>query len=123
MHLKKMEFSNPSRPFPCTLCKRAFKSKQFLQRHMTSHSDAREFSCQFCEKSYKYKKGLNRHVKKVHSLCDFSKNKSLRKSFKVEDFLDLQEKDKYVPKKLFDPATGKEIEILFTWRHRGVVLD
>lgn len=118
-----MEFSNISRPYPCSLCQLAFKSKQFLQRHMTSHSDSRNFICQFCEKTYKYKKGLNRHIKKFHNLCMFDKNKPLRKHFKVEDYLDLNEQDKFTPKKIFDHSLGKEIEILFTWHIRGVILD
>lgn len=118
-----MEFSIPTRPFPCQNCNLAFKSKQFLQRHMTSHSDTREFSCQFCERTYKYKKGLNRHVKKFHILNVSDNKKPTRKKFKVEDYLDLDDFAKFTPKKIFDPSTGKEIEILFTWHHRGVKLE
>jgi hypothetical protein len=53
----------------------------------------------------------------------FDKNKPLRKHFKVEDYLDLNEQEKFTPKKIFDHSLGKEIEILFTWHIRGVILD
>lgn len=110
-----MEFSYGGRPYACCLCKLAFKSKQFLQRHMTSHSDAREFSCQFCQKTYKYKKGLNRHIKKLHNIGVFDILKPLKKHFKVEDFLDLVKEDKYKPKKVWDCTLQQEIDVLFTW--------
>jgi hypothetical protein len=113
-----MEFSNSSRPFPCSLCKLAFKSKQFLQRHMASHSDAREFSCHFCEKTYKYKKGVNRHIKKFHNFGDFDLIKPLKKHFKVEDFLDLAKDEKYRPVWVWDYDKGREIKVLFDFRDR-----
>lgn len=111
-----MENSKNLRPFPCSICKLAFKSRQFLQRHMVSHSDARNYSCSYCGKTYKYKKGLNRHIKKLHQIGDPDLSKSLKKHFKVEDFLDLAYEDKYCPKKIWDAEKGQEKEVLFTWK-------
>ena len=89
---------------------------------MTSHSDSREFPCQYCEKTYKYKKGLNRHVKKFHMLSVSETKKQMRKKFKVEDYLDLGDQPPYIPKKIVD-NTGKEVEIIFVWRCKGVRLE
>ena len=89
---------------------------------MISHTDMREFPCEFCEKAYKYKKGLNRHIKKVHNLSMLEKQKPTRSQFKVEDYLDLSEHEKYIPKKIIDKETGNETEILFIWRHHKVIL-
>lgn len=111
-----MEISKISRPFPCNICNLAFKSKQFLQRHLVSHSDVRNYSCSFCGKTYKYKKGLNRHIKKYHHVGDLDLNVQLKKHFKVEDFLDLAQEEKYNPKKIWDSSKGKEVEVLFTWK-------
>ena len=55
------------RPYECSVCNRSFKLKQFLQRHMTVHTDERKFECVDCGKSYKYSKGLNRHRHQVHN--------------------------------------------------------
>lgn len=109
-----MEYSKNNRPYPCTICDLAFKSKQFLQRHMTSHSDDRNHLCLYCEKSYKYRKGLNRHIKKTHKLGVNDSIKSLKKQFKVEDFLDLAKESKYKPQKIWDFEKGREVEVLFT---------
>ena len=111
-----------TRAFPCPSCTLAFKSRQFLQRHMISHSDSRDFPCQYCEKSYKYKKGLNRHVQKLHLLSVSETKKQLRKKFKIEDYLDLGNQQIYTPQKIID-STGKEVEIIFAWRCKGVKLD
>ncbi|CAG9323035.1 unnamed protein product [Blepharisma stoltei] len=62
-----MSSLNEIRPFVCPICQARFKNKQFLQRHMVSHTSLRSFLCDVCGKSYKYKKGLNRHLQKVHT--------------------------------------------------------
>ena len=90
---------------------------------MTSHSDSRDFSCQYCEKTYKYKKGVNRHVKKFHNLTVSENRKTFRKKFKVEDYLDLGDQEKFIPKRIIDKSTGKEVEMIFTWHHRGVKVE
>lgn len=118
-----MDFSSPLRPFSCNLCSLAFKGKQFLQRHMAAHSDARNFYCQYCQNTYKYKKGLNRHVKKVHNCSIPDNRKQSMKKFRVEDYLNLEEPEKYTPTTIRDKDTAKEIEILFTWRSSAVKLE
>jgi uncharacterized Zn-finger protein len=115
-----MEFSKVTRPFSCSLCSLSFTSKQFLQRHMTSHSDIREFSCQICSKTYKYKKGLNRHIKKSHNIDSLENKYSIRKQFKVEDYLNLPGQDRYSPRKIVDINTGKEKEVLFICYSRSM---
>lgn len=58
----------PGNASVCGVCGRLFKSRQFLSRHLTVHSDLREFACDICGKSYKYKKGVNRHRQLVHKV-------------------------------------------------------
>jgi uncharacterized C2H2 Zn-finger protein len=111
-----------TRPFRCCLCNLAFKSRQFLQRHMTAHSDSREFVCQFCDCTYKYKKGLNRHVKKCHNLCVRTSQPPVRREFKVEDYLDLGESELYPVKKVIDEKTGEGVEILFWLKRKSINL-
>lgn len=59
------------RAYFCYLCKKAYKSKQWLRTHMNSkHIDHVEvrFSCSFpkCLKSFTQKSTLNRHIKIKH---------------------------------------------------------
>lgn len=111
-----MEFSVDLKPFQCAICNLGFKKKQFLERHMTSHSSSRDFSCQFCQKTYKYKKGLNRHIKKIHNFNLPETRKIYKKKFKVEDYLNLDEDPKPI-------EISAKKEIIFTWRRRGANLD
>lgn len=97
-----------NRPFVCPVCSIAFKIKQFLQRHMTVHSEVRNFQCDVCGKTYKYNKGLNRHKQLVHK---FPKNKQIRTpKCDWRSFLELEERnmpsmadasDKYCISKVF----------------------
>jgi hypothetical protein len=48
-------------------CQKAFPSKPFLTHHMQSHQAPGQFPCQFCERAYKTKDYLQRHVKKSHA--------------------------------------------------------
>ena len=60
-----MDYSD-RRPFACDICNFRFTSKQFLQRHLTVHTNERKYKCELCSRAYKYRKGLNRHYKKFH---------------------------------------------------------
>jgi len=52
-----------NRPNKCSLCSKAFTTKQRLEKHLTSHSDKRLYTCDFpgCCKKFKTKTNLNQH--------------------------------------------------------------
>ena len=52
----------------------------------------------------------------------YNRKQSMKK-FRVEDYLNLEEPEKYTPTTIRDKDTAKEIEILFTWRSSAVKLE
>ncbi|KAL8564633.1 hypothetical protein ACOMHN_032189 [Nucella lapillus] len=51
------------KPFKCSLCTYACRSKNNLQAHMLRHSSHKPFACQECGKAYKSKTALRWHVR------------------------------------------------------------
>nr|KAG5708031.1 hypothetical protein BaRGS_025169 [Batillaria attramentaria] len=51
------------KPFKCTLCTYACRSKNNLAAHMLRHSTHKPFACQECGKAYKSKTALRWHVR------------------------------------------------------------
>ncbi|PVD20845.1 hypothetical protein C0Q70_19006 [Pomacea canaliculata] len=51
------------KPFKCSECSYACRSKNNLQAHMLRHSNQKPFSCQECGKAYKSKTALRWHVR------------------------------------------------------------
>lgn len=103
-----------NRPFVCSICTTRFKNKQFLQRHMISHTSLRNFLCEMCGKSYKYKKGLNRHIQKIHSeIWESMRVQQPRKrcqTFDVSQFLSLDDSP-YRPNESLENKVFKEKSI------------
>ena len=54
------------RPWPCSECTKAFKTKGRLKDHMLTHSDARPHICDKCGTGFKYPHNLRNHIKGVH---------------------------------------------------------
>ena len=69
---------NPSSLFPCSLCKKSFKHRNHLRRHLKiSHkctlediTPKKQYMCTMCSKSYDRKQHLIRHMEKHSKLCD-----------------------------------------------------
>lgn len=55
-----------SKEFECELCKKLFKNKYYLDRHLKIHLNQKEFKCEHCDKSFLQKAHLKGHMK-VHS--------------------------------------------------------
>ncbi|XP_070205765.1 zinc finger protein ZFAT-like [Littorina saxatilis] len=51
------------KPYKCSLCTYACRSKNNLQAHMLRHSSHKPFACQECGKAYKSKTALRWHVR------------------------------------------------------------
>ena len=83
------EFDENIRPFCCSICDKAFATKQTLERHLVNfhnlseskklaflqepaNNDANEFCCSICDKAYALKHTLERHMAKVHKIQDSS---------------------------------------------------
>ena len=83
------EFDENIRPFCCSICDKAFATKQTLERHLVNfhnlseskklaflqepaNNDANEFCCSICDKAYALKHTLERHIAKVHNIQDSS---------------------------------------------------
>lgn len=87
-HVRKMHKPGTT-SFPCGECGKHFPNRNFLKRHMASHSGARNYACTFagCEQTYKYEKDLRNHynihtnIKKKCLYCDreFIDNSNMRK--------------------------------------------
>ena len=52
----------------CTICKKSFKSAQYLKKHLILHDDPNHFQviCDLCGKVLRDRKRLNEHVRKFH---------------------------------------------------------
>ncbi len=63
-----MADSNVSKFFQCDICKRNFKRKYDLSKHMlvNDRGQRQEFNCSQCRKKHSSRKNLNRHVKENH---------------------------------------------------------
>ncbi|XP_059056024.1 zinc finger protein 431-like [Achroia grisella] len=59
-HLKDNQLVN--KPYTCDVCKKSFRTKKILKKHLITHSDERPYSCGVCGKSYKRKPHLKMHL-------------------------------------------------------------
>lgn len=57
--------------FPCVLCKKIFKAKRSLQRHIKIHENI-IFACNLCSKSFTRNHDVKRHMKEVHRQIEIS---------------------------------------------------
>ena len=52
--------------FPCDKCDMRFKSKKYLQHHISQVHEGKIFSCDMCGESYTRSNNLKRHIDSVH---------------------------------------------------------
>lgn len=93
-----MDIKQNQKQFACEICQRLFSRKQFVRRHMATHSTSRPYQCNYCPKNYKYTKNLNRHLKRAHpqdfntkklrisSPLPFISNKAIEACFATVDY-------------------------------------
>lgn len=67
-HLRMDHVENPTK-FPCTLCRKEFKVKTNLERHIATHTTEKTHNCSICARSFAGLHDLKRHeVNKDESL-------------------------------------------------------
>ena len=67
MHLKNVHVENSKKPFPCTVCPKAFNLKVKLEQHMNIHLGRKPFECDICGKGFANDANCQVHRKKVHT--------------------------------------------------------
>ncbi|XP_068579542.1 uncharacterized protein [Cebidichthys violaceus] len=55
-----------TRTFKCDMCEKAFKCKEYLQRHMIVHKCTKPHTCKTCGKSFQYNSCLKVHMR-IHT--------------------------------------------------------
>lgn len=62
--------------YQCDICSKKFHRKDFLVKHVKTHSDVRDFKCKHCDKMFKTQASLSGHINGSHNdkrryICDF----------------------------------------------------
>lgn len=64
---KKISFSG-EKPFQCTYCEKAFSVKDYLTKHIRTHTGEKPYTCPYCEKRFTQRSALTVHTTKLHPL-------------------------------------------------------
>ena len=64
-----MHFSSDERPYPCTMCSKAFKHKHHLQEHTRLHTGERPYQCDVCFKTFSHSGSFSQHKNHRYSSC------------------------------------------------------
>nr|XP_018916011.1 PREDICTED: PR domain zinc finger protein 5-like isoform X1 [Bemisia tabaci] len=55
-----------AKPYPCSICPKAFRRSGDLKKHETVHTNLRPCVCDLCGRAYKHKKYLSYHKRSAH---------------------------------------------------------
>ena len=67
--LNTLYFSSDERPYPCTMCSKAFKHKHHLQEHTRLHTGERPYQCDVCFKTFSHSGSFSQHKNHRYSSC------------------------------------------------------
>ena len=70
------QMHNPKRAFPCNICDLRFQSRQTMESHRVSHTEA-SFSCDICNKSYRHQRTYHNHLRRHHDISPAMKSNSI----------------------------------------------
>ena len=65
-HMKNMHVEDSKKPFPCTICPKAFNFKAKLEQHMNIHLGRKPYECDICGKGFAHSGNCQAHRRKVH---------------------------------------------------------
>ncbi|KAK9720360.1 Zinc-finger associated domain (zf-AD) [Popillia japonica] len=104
------------RPFKCKICGKAFKQPLDVQQHEAGHEDTKRFVCDECGKSFKHKKTLSDH-KIGHTNQRNFECTTCGKRFMLKKCLDLHMKKHLGLKPYSCDICGKKFTVKMTWRN------
>ncbi|KAK9720316.1 Zinc-finger associated domain (zf-AD) [Popillia japonica] len=104
------------RPFKCKTCGKAFKQPLDVQQHEARHEDTTRFVCDECGKSFKHKNTLNDHKIRHTNQRNFECT-TCGKKFMVKKCLNLHMKKHLGLKPYSCDICGKKFTVKMTWKN------
>lgn len=101
--------------FACTRCRKVYRNKSSLRKHMVKHTGEHKFRCEICDRGFQFKSVLQVHMK-VHSRSSQFKCSKCKRSFISEVALQNHEKKDHT-----DPVICHVCNLPFLRRHNLVV--
>lgn len=111
-HLSKTE---SIKYFACTKCRKVYKKKSGLNKHMMKHTGEYKFRCEVCDRGFQFKSVLQVHMK-VHNRVNPYKCAKCKRSFSTEAALKNHEEKSHS-----DPVICHLCNMPFVRQHNLVV--
>ncbi|XP_075541276.1 uncharacterized protein LOC142575638 [Dermacentor variabilis] len=101
--------------FACTKCRKVYKNKASLNKHMVKHTGEQKFRCEICDRRFQFKSVLQVHMK-VHNRVTPYKCTKCKRSFTTEAALKNHEEKSHS-----DPVICHLCNLPFVRQHNLVV--
>lgn len=56
------------KPFNCIYCEKRFSVKDYLTKHIRTHTGEKPYTCPYCDKRFTQRSALTVHTTKLHPL-------------------------------------------------------
>jgi len=56
------------KPFHCGYCEKSFSVKDYLTKHIRTHTGEKPYTCPYCDKRFTQRSALTVHTTKLHPL-------------------------------------------------------
>lgn len=101
--------------FACTRCRKVYKNKASLAKHMVKHTGEHKFRCEICDRGFQFKSVLQVHMK-VHNRITPFKCPKCKRSFTTDTGL-----QNHLKKSHSDPVICHLCNLPFVRQHNLVV--